>query len=200
MDGQSGALLRIGAVSPCWFCENKICRYQTVTFNKDGFSDLTNIFLFLLLVGGLVSSFSSAEAAVKYVDVDVLHVREDPFEDSPIAFKLKRNESIDELDTLNNWSAFKDPDYPGQTFWVASRFLSDQKSETYSLTDKKTPGGGGLSKIHGALLIVGVLLFFGGLGGKINRRFKTGFEGNITPNYKMISAGLLLIVITFVAI
>ena len=59
MDGQSGALLRIGAVSSCWFYENKICRYQTVIFNKDGLSDLTNILLFLLLVGGLVSSLLS---------------------------------------------------------------------------------------------------------------------------------------------
>ena len=140
MDGQSGALLRIGAVSPVGFCENKIYRYQTVTFNKDGLSDLTNIFCSCYWSAVLYPLPPPAEAAVKYVDVDVLHVREDPFEDSPIAFKLKRNESIDELDTLNNWSAFKDPDYPGQTFWVASR-LSDQKPETHSLTDKKLRWG-----------------------------------------------------------
>jgi hypothetical protein len=151
----------------------------------------------LLLFIALMSWVPPTQATIKYVDVDVLNVREDPFEDSPIAFKLKRNQSIDELDTLNNWSAFKEPDLPGQTFWVASRFLSDQKPETQPLVPNKQSNEGGISKIHGPLLIVGVLLFFGGLGGKINRRFKTGFEDNKKPNYKMISAGLLVLVITF---
>ena len=72
--------------------------------------------------------------------VDVLNAREDPFSDAPVAFKLNRGTEVTVLDSLEGWGAIKDPDSPGETFWVSLQYLSE--SPVAPDSGGKDPGNG----------------------------------------------------------
>ena len=100
----------------------------------------------------VTTSVVSAFPQILYVKVDVLNAREDPFSDAPVAFKLNRGKEVTVLDSLDGWGAIKDPDSPGETFWVSLQYLSE--SPVAPDSGGKDPGNGN----DGWGLVVGILL------------------------------------------
>lgn len=90
-----------------------------------------------------------------YVVAESLNVRSEPTTDSQVAFKLTRNAEVEVLDTLKTWGAIQHPDYPGETFWIAMDFLSEQPVTDSKNEDSSTEEDG-LSTL---LAIVGIIIW-----------------------------------------
>lgn len=124
-----------------------------------------SVFGWILFVTGLFGSSETVLAfpTTMYVTSEVLNVREAPFPDAPISSKLRRNNEILILDSLNGWGAFEDADKPGETFWVSLDHLSDRPAKTasYSADEKVSSSDNGDTPW---LLLVGAVLLFGGKG------------------------------------
>lgn len=122
--------------------------------------------LITLIALTLVSSLSIAYPKEQYVAAEMLNAREDPNADAPVAFKLPKNSKIMVLDTLGSWGAIENFDRPGETFWVATNYLSD-----YPVNDTSSRGNSSSSSTSDSddnspvwLLVFGILLLFGGGG------------------------------------
>lgn len=128
------------------------------------FSRVLWLFIFLSLT--LISSASMAYPKEQYVTAEMLNAREEPDVNAPIAFKLPKNSKILVLDTLGSWGAVENFDRPGETFWVATSYLSDypvnDASSRLNSSTSSTSKSNDDSPVW--LLVFGILLLFGGGG------------------------------------
>ena len=108
----------------------------------------------LVVAASVVSAFPKT----LYVKADVLNAREDPFSDAPVAFKLNRGTEVTVLDSLDGWGAIKDPDSPGETFWVSLQFLSESPVAPDSGGEDSGDGNDGGALVVGILLVLALVI------------------------------------------
>lgn len=124
--------------------------------------------MFVIVVFAASSPLLSAFPKTLYVDTDVLNAREDPFPDAPVGFKLDRATEVVVLDSLNGWGAIKDPDRPGETFWISLQYLSESPVARGSQATESGSDGDFGSAVVGILIlmvvIVGIIKWLQSLG------------------------------------
>ena len=110
--------------------------------------------IILVVAASMVSAFPQT----LYVKADVLNAREDPFPSAPVAFKLNRGTEVTVLDSLDGWGAIKDPDIPGETFWVSLQFLSESPIAPDSGGEDFEDGNDGEALVVGILLVLALVI------------------------------------------
>ncbi len=106
----------------------------------------------------VATSVVSAFPQTLYVKADVLNAREDPFSDAPVAFKLNKGTEVTVLDSLDGWGAIKDPDSPGETFWVSLQFLSESPVAPDSGGEDSGDGNDGGALVVGILFVLALVI------------------------------------------
>jgi len=114
--------------------------------------------MFAIVVFAASSPLLSAFPKTLYVDTDVLNAREDPFPDAPVGFKLDRATEVVVLDSLNGWGAIKDPDRPGETFWISLQYLSESPVARGSQATESGSDGDFGSAVVGILILIAVIV------------------------------------------
>lgn len=114
--------------------------------------------MFAIVIFAASSPLLSAFPKTLYVDPDLLNAREDPFPDAPVGFKLDRGTEVIVLDSLNGWGAIKDPDRPGETFWISLQYLSESPVGTGSQATGAGSDGDFGSAVVGILILIAVIV------------------------------------------
>jgi len=147
----------------------------------------------LVLLFGSLFVAGMAPAMERFVAIETLNVRSEPFADSEVIYQLQKNDRIEVLGELNGWGAIEDPDRPGVTLWISLEFLNEQpipaqpEQTSVAVSDSEF-----IDYVKVGFVVIGLLILLGSKGGKRDRRRKSGFKDDNVPSWKGMLIGILM--------
>ena len=146
----------------------------------------------VLLFGSLLVA-GMAPAMERFVAIETLNVRSEPFADSEVIYQLQKNDRIEVLGELNGWGAIEDPDRPGVTLWISLEFLNEQPIPTQpEKTSVAVSDSEFIDYVKVGFVVIGLLILLGSKGGKRDRRRKSGFKDDNVRSWKGMLIGICL--------
>ena len=146
----------------------------------------------VLLFGSLLIA-GMAPAMERFVAIETLNVRSEPFADSEVIYQLQKNDRIEVLGELNGWGAIEDPYRPGVILWISLEFLNEQPIPTQpEKTSVAVSDSEFIDYVKVGFVVIGLLILLGSKGGKRDRRRKSGFKDDNVPSWKGMLIGILM--------